>query len=265
MTTKSAIFLPGFMCDERLFEPQIQALSNQRIACAFADLTQACSIERMAEQVLKSAPRRFAAIGLSMGGIVALELCRQAPDRITHLALLNTTARADAAGAARKKQLGRVAAGELDLVLREELKPQYLAPVNRTEDRLRILENMGVGLGEDVFCRQTMALTIRRSYLDHVDQIHCPTLLMAGAEDTVCPVDRHCEIAERIAGAELRVLDACGHISTLEQPDLVSAALLELLNLPAGRATKTGNCALKLVKTQIDFECKLSMHKLREG
>ena len=241
MTTKSAIFLPGFMCDERLFEPQIQALSNQRIACVFADLTQACSIERMAEQVLKSAPRRFAAIGLSMGGIVALELCRQAPDRITHLALLNTTARADAAGAARKKQLGRVAAGELDLVLREELKPQYLAPVNRTEDRLRILENMGVGLGEDVFCRQTMALTIRRSYLDHVDQIHCPTLLMAGA-------DRHREIAERIAGAELRVIDACGHISTLEQPDLVSAALLELLNLPAGRATKTGNCALKLVK-----------------
>lgn len=248
MTAKSAIFLPGFMCDERLFEPQIQALSDHRISCAFADLTQACSIERMAEQVLKSAPRRFAAIGLSMGGIVALELCRQAPDRITHLALLNTTARADAAGAVRKKQLGRVAAGELDLVLREELKPQYLAPVNRTEDRLRILENMGVGLGEDVFCRQTMALTIRRSYLDHVDQIRCPTLLVAGAEDTVCPVDRHIEIAERIAGAELRVIDACGHISTLERPDLVSAALLELLNLPAGRATKTGNCALKLVK-----------------
>ncbi|MFN3214251.1 MAG: alpha/beta fold hydrolase [Henriciella sp.] len=248
MPEKSAIFLPGFMCDERLFAPQMQTLSRAGVACLFADLTQACSIERMAEQVLKSAPKRFAAIGLSMGGIVALELYRQAPERITHLALLNTTARADAAGPARKKQLGRVAAGELDLVLREELKPQYLAPANRTEGRLRILENMGVGLGEDVFCRQTMALTIRRSYLDLVDQIHCPTLLLAGADDTVCPVDRHREIADCIDHAELQVIDACGHISTLEQPDLVSKALLALLERPAAHTTKSGNCTLKLVK-----------------
>ncbi|MEM9570423.1 MAG: alpha/beta hydrolase [Pseudomonadota bacterium] len=248
MPAQSAVFLPGFMCDERLFMPQIQTLSRAGVACAFADLTQACSIERMAEQVLKIAPKKFAAIGLSMGGIVALELYRQAPGRITHLALLNTTARADAAGIARKKQLGRVAAGELDLVLREELKPQYLAPINRTDDRLQILESMGVGLGEDVFCRQTMALTIRRSYLEQVDQIHCPTLLLAGAEDTVCPVDRHREIADRIAQAKLTVIDACGHISTLEQPDIVSAALLDLLEHAPAHTTKSGNCALKLVK-----------------
>lgn len=248
MTEKSAVFLPGFMCDQRLFTAQIQVLSKQNIACSFADLTDACSIERMAEQVLKAAPKRFAAIGLSMGGIVALELYRQAPERITHLALLNTTARADAAGAARKKQLGRVAAGELDLVLREDLKPQYLAPINRTEGRLRILESMGVDLGEDVFCRQTMALTIRQSYLEQVDQIHCPTLLMTGAEDTVCPIDRHREIADRISHAKLSVIEDCGHISTLEQPAVVSNALLELLQLPAARTTKTGNCTLKLVK-----------------
>ncbi len=248
MTAKSAIFLPGFMCDERLFAPQMRALSNYGVACSFADLTQACSIERMAEKVLKSAPKRFAAIGLSMGGIVALELYRQAPERVTHLALLNTTARADAAGPARKKQLGRVAAGELDLVLREELKPQYLAPINRTEDRLRVLENMGVGLGEDVFCRQTMALTIRRSYLEQVDKIQCPTLLMTGADDIVCPIDRHREIADRIAHAKLSVIENCGHISTLEQPGAVSNALVELLQLPPARTTKTGNCTLKLVK-----------------
>lgn len=248
MTEKSAVFLPGFMCDERLFAEQIKALSKQNIACSFADLTEACSIERMAEQVLKSAPKRFAAIGLSMGGIVALELYRQAPERITHLALLNTTARADASGPTRKKQLGRVAAGELDLVLREELKPQYLAPVNRTEDRLRILENMGVRLGEDVFCRQTMALTIRRSYLESLHHIHCPTHLMTGANDTVCPIDRHREISDRIPHAKLSVIENCGHISTLEQPGAVSNALLELLQLPPARTTKTGNCTLKLVK-----------------
>lgn len=248
MAPQSTVFLPGFMCDARLFAAQVQTLSEHGIDCWHGDLTQAGSIERMADQVLEAAPKRFAAIGLSMGGIVALELCRRAPERITHLALMNTTARADSAGLARKKQLGRVAAGQLDLVLREELKPQYLAPQNRTEDRLRVLEDMGVDLGEDVFCRQTMALTIRRSYLDVADQIRCPTLLLAGADDIVCPVDRHEEIAARVPHANLQVIEACGHISTLEQPELVSQALLDLLDHPATQTTRSGNCALELVK-----------------
>ncbi|MCR9196317.1 MAG: alpha/beta hydrolase [Hyphomonas sp.] len=248
MLAQSIIFLPGFMCDERLFRPQIETLSRHGISCRVGDLTGACSIERLASIILRNAPKRFALAGLSMGGIVAFEVCKQAPERVTHLALLNTTARADAAGLARKKQLGRVAAGELDLVLREELKPQYLAPANRTTERLRVLEQMGVDLGKDVFCRQTMALTVRDSYLDSVRNIQCPTLLLAGAEDTVCPVDRHEEISARIPHAHLKVLARCGHISTLEQPALVSQALLDLLDQPQAHTTRSGNCSLKLVK-----------------
>lgn len=247
MPSSSIVFLPGFMCDARLFEPQIETLTQAGFACSVGDLSRACSIERMATMVLKSAPKRFALVGLSMGGIVAFEICKQAPDRVTHLALLNTTARADAAGQARKKQLGRVAAGELDLVLREELKPQYLAPSNRTPDRLERLEQMGIDLGEDVFCRQTMALTIRDSYLDMAASILCPTTVIAGADDTVCPIDRHREIAERIDQADLTVLERCGHISTLEQPTLVSQAILELLERPPAQTTRSGNCKLELV------------------
>ncbi len=249
MNHQSVVFLPGFMCDDRLFRPQIESLSRHGIACSVGDLTQACSIERMAQMVLKEAPKRFAVAGLSMGGIVALEIYKQAPERITHLALMNTTARADAAGLARKKQLGRVAAGQLDLVLREELKPQYLAPQNRTPERLEILEAMGVGLGEDVFCRQTMALTIRGSYLETAASVLCPTLIIAGAEDKVCPLDRHEEIASRIEQARLTKLPDCGHISTLEQPEAVSAAITELLKQPAAQATRSGNCKLEVVKT----------------
>ena len=249
MKRQSVVFLPGFMCDGRLFRPQIEALSRKGVACSVGDLTQACSIERMAQMVLKDAPKRFAIAGLSMGGIVALEIYKQAPERITHLALMNTTARADAAGLARKKQLGRVAAGELDLVLREELKPQYLAPENRTPERLALLEEMGVALGEDVFCRQTMALTIRKSYLDVAKTILCPTVVIAGECDTVCPIDRHREIADRIDQADLKVIPSCGHISTLEQPDLVSEAILELLDRPAARTTRSGNCKLQLVES----------------
>lgn len=247
MTQQAIVFLPGFMCDERLFAPQVEALSQSGFSCSVGDLTNACSIERLASQVLTSAPPRFAIAGLSMGGIVAFEIYKQAPHRVTHLALLNTTARADAAGAARKKQLGRVAAGELDLVLKEELKPQYLAPENRTPDRLKVLEDMGVALGKDVFCRQTMALTARSSYLDLAQQILCPTLLIAGAQDHVCPIDRHQEILDRVDHACMSVVEQCGHISTLEQPEHVSAALVALLAQPPGRVTRSGNCELRIL------------------
>lgn len=247
MSDQSIVFLPGFMCDARLFAPQMDALQASGYACSVGDLTRACSVERLAQQVLAEAPRRFALVGLSMGGIVAFEVYRQAPHRVTHLALLNTTARADAASLARKKQLGRVAAGDLDLVLREELKPQYLAPVNRTPDRLETLERMGIDLGEDVFCRQTIALTLRQSYLEFIRQILCPTLLVAGEADHVCPVDRHEEIKHRIPASDLKVLKQCGHISTLEQPEIINQALLTLFDQPAARATQSGNCELKLL------------------
>lgn len=250
MRNQSIVFLPGFMCDHRLFTPQIDALGALGIDCSVGDLTQACSIERLAKQVLDAAPNRFALAGLSMGGIIAFEICRQAPHRVTHLALLNTTARADAAGPARKKQLGRVAAGALDLVIRDELKPQYLAPENRTDDRLQTLEQMGMALGKNVFCKQTMALTIRSDYRDWIAQIACPTMLIAGADDRVCPVERHIEIQSHISHAELRVIETCGHISTLEQPEQVNDALLALLNAPPARMTQTGNHQLKLLENE---------------
>ncbi|MEL6661913.1 MAG: alpha/beta hydrolase [Pseudomonadota bacterium] len=242
MAQSSVIFLPGFMCDDRLFAPQIKYLSARGYRCEIGDLTGAASIERMASQTLKRAPKHFALIGLSMGAIVAFEMMRQAPERVTHLALLNTTARADAAGAARKQQLKRVSAGELDMVLREDLKPQYLAPANRVPRILDVLDAMGRSLGEEVFVKQTMALSVRRDAFDVLERITCPSLVLAGAEDRVCPVDRHEEIVEGIAGATLEVIPECGHISTLEAPDRVKEALDALLARPStigsGRACR---------------------------
>jgi pimeloyl-ACP methyl ester carboxylesterase len=238
------------MCDQRLFAPQIEALTRAGLNCEVGDLQHDCTIEGMAALVLRRAPRRFALAGLSMGGIVALEVYRQAPDRISHLALLNTTARADAAGAIRKKQLSRVAKGELELVLREELKPQYLAPANRTPERLRILESMGTRLGSDVFCRQTIALIGRRNYFDVLEHIACPTLLLAGALDTVCPVDRHEEISARIVDCRFEILENCGHISTLEQPERVNAALISLMSRPGAQLTRNGLEKLKVISPE---------------
>ena len=247
MARQNLIFLPGFMCDARLFTPQLASLSTNDVNCKVGDLSRAGTIERMASQIIADAPPRFALAGLSMGAIVALEICRQAGERVSHLALMNATARADAAGSSRKAQLRRVAAGELDLVLREDLKPQYLAAQNRTHERLALLEQMGESLGEDVFVRQTMALCIRRAAFDILADISCPTLVIAGAEDRVCPLDRHEEIARAIDGADLLILPGCGHISTLECPEAVSDALRGLLARPSASAGQRQSPELKLV------------------
>ncbi|MEM9669205.1 MAG: alpha/beta fold hydrolase [Pseudomonadota bacterium] len=247
MPGTAIVFLPGFMCDYRLFSAQTRALMADGFDCRYGDITNGLSLKSIAKSILRKAPKRFACVGLSMGGLIALELYKQAPERISHLALLNTTARADAAGEARKNQLKRVASGNLDLVLREELKPQYLHPENHTAERLRLLETMGRDLGAHVFCSQTMALSTRESYLDDLPSIACPTLVVGGAEDTVCPPDRHIEISSCIDNADLRILEKCGHLSVLEQPERVTEALINLLDKPGARLTRTGNVALKIV------------------
>lgn len=172
-----------------------------------------------------------------MGGILALELVRRAPDRISHLALLNTTYHEDKAGAKRTKQLERVRAGELDLVLRDELKPNYMHPANRSAESLKLLSDMASSLGEKAFESQTKALMQRRSYAETLDQISCPTLIMAGKDDTVCPPSIHRDMAEHIAGSRLIVVSNCGHLSAIERPEEVTGALLNLVTHDQTAAT----------------------------
>lgn len=247
MATSSLVFLPGFMCDARLFAPQHAHLSALGHDCHVGDLTGAATIERMAANVLRRAPESFGLVGLSMGGIVAFEIMRREPERVTHLALLNTTARRDAAGAQRQLQMKRVVAGELDLVLRQEMKPQYLAPMNRTPELLDCLDAMGRALGEEAFIQQSMALTTRHDAFDVMPGIVCPTLVLVGADDQVCPIDRHEEIADRIPGASLTVVANCGHISTLERPDAVNTALELLLTRRSAAADRFAAPLLKIV------------------
>ena len=227
---RHVVFLPGFLCDERLFAPQREALLKEGIASSVGNLTTAASIERLASHVLRAAPDQFALAGLSMGGIVAFEILRQAPERVTHLALLNTTPRADRSGPMRAKQLRRVLDGEFEGVLREELKPQYLAEQNRTPELLDLLLAMGRSLGSEVFRQQTVALMGREGSEDTLASISCPTLVLAGALDSVCPPRLHEEKAAALPDARLEVLPRCGHISTLEQPHAVARHLLNFLS-----------------------------------
>jgi pimeloyl-ACP methyl ester carboxylesterase len=229
MPARDVLFLPGFMCDERLFVAQRTALEQEGLRTSVCDLTGETSVESLAAAVLEAAPDRFALVGLSMGGIVALEVLRQAGARVTHLALLNSTPRADAAGDLRRAQLDRVARGGLAAVIIEELAPRYFAPSGATPERLALVLDMAVSLGASAFSRQTRALAARRSYEGTLGAVACPTLVVGGTEDRVCPLDIQREMARAIPGARLVALEDCGHLSTIERPAEAARALLGFL------------------------------------
>lgn len=221
----SLVFLPGFMCDRRLFQPQADALGLER--SIITHVTANRTIGEMAEAVLQSSPPRFALAGLSMGGIVALDIIARAPERVERLALMDTTPLADAADnyKVRTRQIADVHAGRLDDIMRDELKPAYLAPGPRKSAVLDLCMKMARDLGPDVFEAQSLALRDRGG-LEHVlPTIDVPTLVLCGAQDRLCPPDRHVQMHQAIPNSTLVQIEGAGHLPTLEQPEQTIAAL----------------------------------------
>jgi len=226
------VLLPGMMCDARLYGPQIAALSG-RLPIHLAPITGHSSVDALAEAVLAGAPPRFALAGLSMGGIVAMEVVRQAPERVDRLALLDTNPRAelDEIRQRREPQIEKVRTGGLAEIMRDELKPNYLANGPRRRDVLDLCMEMALDLGADVFERQSRALQTRPDQQEVLKQVTCPTLILMGVEDRLCPRDRHELMHHLIAGSTLEIIDGAGHLPTLEQPDAVTTAFTTWLDL----------------------------------
>ena len=214
------------MCDARLFAPQIAALSAGR-AVLVPPLTGTNTIAGMAHSVLKSAPPQFALAGLSMGGIVAMEIMRHAPERVTHLALMATNPKAEdpAVSANREHQKAQVRQGHLRAVLRDEMKPNYLTDSAHKDDILDLCMTMAMDLGPEVFLNQSEALATRPDQQDNLKLVNVPSLILCGKEDRLCPLDRHVLLAQLIPGARLEVIDEAGHLPTLEQPEATTTAL----------------------------------------
>ncbi|MEO0653254.1 MAG: alpha/beta fold hydrolase [Pseudomonadota bacterium] len=227
------VFLPGMMCDARLFGPQTAALSATR-AIHHAPITAGETIEDFAAAILDTAPPRFALCGLSMGGIAAMELLRRAPDRITRLALMDTNPLAETpqAAADREPQIVKVRAGRMADVMRDEMKPNYLAPGPARAETLDLVMEMALALGPDVFVRQSRALQRRPDFSATLKSVRVPTLILCGRHDQLCPVSRHELMAAMIPGADLVVIDGAGHLPTLETPGEVTAALERWLAMP---------------------------------
>lgn len=231
--TEPLVLLPGMMCDARLFGPQIAELSADTAVMA-APITQGERIEEIASGLLDQLPKRFALAGLSMGGIVAMEILRRAPDRVTRVAFLDTNPLAETPqiSAAREPQIVAARTGRMLDVMREEMKPNYLAPGPNQKDVLDLVMDMADALGPDVFVRQSRALQRRRDQQSTLRKCKVPTLVLCGRHDALCPVKRHEFMSELIPYATLRILEDSGHLPTLEQPSETTQALRDWMALP---------------------------------
>lgn len=225
---QALVFVPGMMCDSRLFGPQIAHLADQ---CDIwvADIGGKDSIEDLAIDLLAEAPfESFSLCGLSMGGIVAMEVARQAPQRVDRLALLDTNHLADAPERyeVRNRQIEAVRDGELERVIEEQMMPFYFAEENRADSELRaIVKDMARGLGAVAFVRQSIALRDRKSAAETIPDYLGPILVLCGEEDALCPPARHEAIAELCQNARLSIVPGAGHLSTLERPQAVNLEL----------------------------------------
>lgn len=223
------VLIPGFMCTGALFGLQIPSL--ERFGRIDTVVPTQSSIPDMAAAILSARPGPLAVAGLSMGGIVALEMLRQAPDRIARLALMDTTPLADAPAnhAIRTRQIADVHAGHLRRVMREELKPAYLVESPEKPAILDLCMEMAERLGADVFELQAVALRDRADLRNALKDAPSHTLILCGAEDRLCPPERH-DLMHSLAphATRIDILDA-GHLPTLERPEATTAALVRWL------------------------------------
>jgi len=224
------VLIPGMMCDARLFQPQIAVFSGSReVICA--PIHEADSMIDLAASILGYAPSRFALAGLSMGGIVAMEILRQAPNRVERIALMDTNPLAEATEvkARRHVQMKTVREGGLSNVVRDEMKPNYLSDVPNRNNILDLCLEMALDLGPDAFLNQSCALMNRADYSTTLQDADLPALILCGREDKLCPVARHELMAKLIRGSHLDIVDGAAHLPTLEQPELTNAALARWL------------------------------------
>lgn len=224
------VFIPGLGCTERLFGPQIAALSG-KAHLVLANHRLDGAIPAIAASILTAAPRRFTVVGLSMGGFISLEIMRQAGERVSRLVLIDTNARADAPERtqARLRQIQMVRDGQIEALTRR-LFESYVPATRHSEAALfEDVRAMALATGPNVFIQQAIAVMNRPDARSSLAAIKTPTLVVVGESDRLSPPELSREMADAIKGAKLVTLADCGHLPTLERPEHTSRLLIDFL------------------------------------
>lgn len=225
MHRQTLLLLPGLLCDGRLWRDQAAALAPLARAVV-ADLTLDDRVEAMAARAIAAIAGPFALAGLSMGGYVAFEVMRQAPERVTRLALLDTSARPDTPEQTRRRRglISLSRSGRFRGVT-PRLLPQLIHPARLDGPLAAEVMAMAERVGQDAFLRQQAAIMHRPDSRPGLGRITVPTLVGVGAEDALTPPALAAELAAMIPGARLRHFADAGHLPTMETPEAVNAAL----------------------------------------
>jgi pimeloyl-ACP methyl ester carboxylesterase len=224
------VLLPGLAADALMWREQLTALAA--LVPRVTDVhMRHDSIEAMAQALLREEPGELVLCGASMGGMVAMEAARQAPQRVRALALLGTSARpeSDEMRSLREAAIVLFEQGRMAEVIEPNVglafHPDHAADPRLVGDYLGFVDRAGAGQ----LVRQNRAIMARPDAREHLGALRCPVLVMCGQEDQLTPPGLAREIASLVPGAQLHMVPRCGHMLTMEQPGAVNAALLAWL------------------------------------
>lgn len=224
------VLITGQLLTEAVWQPLLDAWADREVI--IADNRSDDTIEGFAQRLLDNAPPKFVLVGHAMGGFIAFEVMRRAPQRVAKLVLISTLASADgpAQTARRQGYIDLVTSGRFDQVVEERI-PILFPEEKRGDTRLLgIARQMAADTGADTFLAQQRAIMARIDSRPRLGEIAVPTLLVWGEKDGITSRAHHDEIAEAIPGARLEAIAGAGHLPTVEAPEVVAPLLTDFID-----------------------------------
>lgn len=220
------VLIPGTLCTSALWEHQHRAFSADR-EVIIPDITRDVSVKEMAERILNSVSGSFSLAGLSLGGIVAMEIMKEAPERVNKLALLDTNPYPPTKEQVElwNNQQKQLQAGGFEQMVSEQFLPSAVFQEHAGESVKEVIRQMSKDVGEEGFFKQLEANKTRPGAVDVLSAVKCPVLVLAGRQDALCGPSMQEDLAKKITDAKLVLIDQCGHLSPLDQPEAVTAVL----------------------------------------
>jgi pimeloyl-ACP methyl ester carboxylesterase len=226
---QTIVLIPGLGSDGAVWRRTVAVLGD-RVDCLIGDTHSDDTLAGMARRILDQAPERFALAGVSMGGVVAMEVMRRAPERVSHLALVDTNALPDTFGRKLYRHLANLVVGTTRNFRRQaEGSLRLLVNPDAPQDVRAELVDMSVRVGARAYVRQNRAVIARGDLRAVLPGIRVPTFVIVGKDDQMTPVSMSREIQRRTPGSTLHIIPNCGHLPPIEKPDAVAGLLLELL------------------------------------